>query len=371
MKSNSKERLYWLTNHFTYYHDYLFQHLDTEGDFQLEVCYRHMVLDSHPWKEIGNSSYHFRLLTKLTFGLDISIIKKALFSKEYFVIAGWDNLMYIVVIFIQTLRNRPFGIFSDTPRYLPASFKQRLKNGFLYFVFRKSSKARLLVTGEIGVRRAIEIFGTNSSKVINFPFATNNEVFSPFQNASLKIQNQVITFLSVGRIDFDHKGQDIALRAFSRVLKGGNSHFKYLIAGVGDDIDRMNKLIQELGLENHVENLGWVEISDLPRLYNDSHFVLHSSHYDPFPNTILESMSCGVPVIGSDAAGSVIERVISGINGYVFPDNDVSELASILNNIFKLTDAHFIELKESSRKTALQWTAGYNVNVIKNLFKKE
>ena len=53
MKSTSGKKLYWLTNHFTYYHDYLFEHLQDDKDLDLLVCYRQRILESHPWKEVG------------------------------------------------------------------------------------------------------------------------------------------------------------------------------------------------------------------------------------------------------------------------------------------------------------------------------
>lgn len=368
MTQESCIKLVWLTNHFTYYHDCLFRHLEEERDIELMICYKKLVLETHPWKDVGESPYQFRELRKFPLGLDLGILFKALFSKDYFIIAGWDNIMYLVIISLLAIRNRPFGIFTDTPKDFKLSGKQLIKKRWLSYVFRGRSRARLLVTGKIGVHRAIHVLGIDNNKIYNFPFTTNNEIFTPFSDSPGEIKNQIVRFVAVGRIDFAHKGQDIALKAFAGVLNRGITKFKYVVAGVGGDKERMSELIKQLGLMNHVEILGWVEIGDLPRIYNESHFTIHTSHEDPFPNTILESLSCGIPVIGSDAAGSVIERVIPGVNGYIFHDNDVSELEDILVEVFKLEDNSYKELKIRSRSLALQWAPKYNIDVIKNIF---
>ena len=83
-------------------------------------------------------------LSKYPCGLDMNILWKALFSKNHFVIAGWDNLMYLTVITILTIRNRPFGVFSDTPRKFQKSFKQTMKKKWLAYVFRKHSNAEII-----------------------------------------------------------------------------------------------------------------------------------------------------------------------------------------------------------------------------------
>ena len=79
---------------------------------------------------------------------------------------------------------------------------------------------------------------------------------------------------------------------------------------------------------NEVKLLGWIDYRDLPSFYNSGHLFLHPSRFDPFPNAVLEAMSCGLPVLGSDQAGSVIERVIDNENGLIFQSEDVERSLS-------------------------------------------
>jgi len=51
-----------------------------------------------------------------------------------------------------------------------------------------------------------------------------------------------------------------------------------------------------------------------------------SSHCDNLPNNVLESLACGVPVIGS-AGASINELVTAGINGALVSIDDSTALA--------------------------------------------
>jgi UDP-glucose:(heptosyl)LPS alpha-1,3-glucosyltransferase len=51
--------------------------------------------------------------------------------------------------------------------------------------------------------------------------------------------------------------------------------------------------------------------------------------YDPFPNVILEAMSCGLPVITSTTCGGA-EFITSGQNGFVCDALDVRALSEAI-----------------------------------------
>lgn len=360
--------LYWITNHHTYYHDYLFQHIESDHSFKLIVCYRQMVLDSHPWKEVEGGGYTRTELNRHFWGLDFKVIRKAMLGSDDYIVAGWDNLMYLFLITILRIRNRPFGVFSDTPGKPGRNWLQFLKLRWFSFIFSPNSKAKLLVTGKVGVNRSLSFLRLDSKHVLNFPFATNHDIFIPANNVKFSKRDGVVSFLAVGRIDFDHKGQDIALKAFAKLLERGVTNFKYIIAGTGEDLEQMKALEVKFGLQSFVEHLGWVEIRDLPIVFNKAHFTLHASHEDPFPNAILESLSCGVPVLSSDAAGSGLERIANGVNGFLFSDGNVEELSHLLESAISMSEVEWLHMKTECRRLALEWPVEYNLEVLKDLF---
>lgn len=359
----------WLTNHYTYYNDYLFDYIQNHSDISLFVRYRKMTLDSHPWSEEREFSYENIVMDKNFQGLDMATIAKALFTKDYFVIAGWNFGFYIFIASILSIRNRPFAIFSDTPKESDPSFKQWLKLKWLKFIFRKRGKASLLVTGGVGKKVAIRTVGIPEAKIYNFPFVTDNKFFAPDFHSNKDSFHTCKTFLSVGRIVFSHKGQDVAIKAFHLLEERGIRNYKYVIAGNGEDMEKLERMISDYGMSKQIFLLGWREIEELPTLFNNTHFTLHSSHDDPFPNVVLESLSCGIPVIGSDKAGSVMERVESGINGFIHKSNDPIDLADKMEKAISLSEAAYATMRENSRRSALKWGIQYNIDVLDEVVK--
>ena len=74
-------------------------------------------------------------------------------------------------------------------------------------------------------------------------------------------------------------------------------------------------------------------------------------------------MALGVPVIGSDGAGAVLERVRHKINGLVFKSGDIEELSKSMQFIaFNPTIAKQMGL--GARKTAEAWPVERGAKII-------
>ncbi|RLJ16311.1 glycosyl transferase [bacterium endosymbiont of Escarpia laminata] len=84
------------------------------------------------------------------------------------------------------------------------------------------------------------------------------------------------------------------------------------------------ELVDRLGLRDNCLFLG--NQDNVEELYNLCDLTVLPSEYEGTPNVILESMSCGVPVIASDVADNslVIE---DGKSGHLFTLNEYEELA--------------------------------------------
>lgn len=73
----------------------------------------------------------------------------------------------------------------------------------------------------------------------------------------------------------------------------------------------------------------WGYITDrklLGRLYASSHIFLMPSREDNQPQTVLESLGCGTPVVGFDIGG-VPEMIVPGQTGFVVPLADTCQMA--------------------------------------------
>lgn len=127
------------------------------------------------------------------------------------------------------------------------------------------------------------------------------------------------------------KGQNILVEA----LKHCPENVTALLVGdalFGEQayVDRLHEQINQAGLENRIQFLGFR--SDIPALMSACDLVTHTSIApEPFGRVIVEAMLCGKPAVAT-AAGGAIELVEHGKTGWLVPPNDALALAEVIND---------------------------------------
>lgn len=74
-------------------------------------------------------------------------------------------------------------------------------------------------------------------------------------------------------------------------------------------ITDVEKLVEDLGLQDKVKLLGFVPQEDMPALYKNASVFVYPSLYEGFGLPVLEAMNCGTPVVASNA--SSIPEIVS------------------------------------------------------------
>jgi glycosyltransferase involved in cell wall biosynthesis len=362
------DNLHWICAHPTHYHNFFFNSLVKDRELNFKVHFLNSLLSSHPWKEDFISGYEWSVCS-YHLGIDWNLIKLAsIEDKSFFVVGGWNNLSTIVLLNTLIKYKRNFAIWTDTPNYGKGRgyIRGLARDRWLKRIFKHASY--VLGTGQLAVL-LLNRMGCPEEKLINFPFWVDLELFSPvkyFQKANKK---QIICFLSSGRIVNAEKGFDIALRALAK-LKDDRilDEFRYKIAGIGPDDWKLRSLSEELGIQNNIELVGWLETRNLPEFYRSGSIFIHPSYFDPFPNAVLEAMACGLAVIGSNKAGSVLDRIEHMKNGLVFRTGDVNDLSEKIK--FLLDNPEKMEnLGIEARRRAEEWHVDLGINTIKNILR--
>jgi glycosyltransferase involved in cell wall biosynthesis len=93
-----------------------------------------------------------------------------------------------------------------------------------------------------------------------------------------------------------------ALRAFRLVLDRCPSAL-LTIAGSGPDESRLRSLANELSIEPFVQFTGRLDRDAMARLYRNADIALNPSRADNMPNSLLEAMASGVPVVSTNVGG--------------------------------------------------------------------
>lgn len=149
--------------------------------------------------------------------------------------------------------------------------------------------------------------------------------------------------LSVGRL-VHQKGLDVAMHALSGLK---DLEWEWRIAGDGSQMDSLNSLAKELGIEDRVTFLGWQSREELIELYKRSNCFLFPSRHEGMPNVVLEAMASGLPVVASRIAGNE-ELVVDGETGILFPSEDINSLRDALQKLIVDTSLRQ-KMGESSR----------------------
>lgn len=120
------------------------------------------------------------------------------------------------------------------------------------------------------------------------------------------------------------KGYDDVIRALSRV-SAVHPRVMFVLAGAGSEIVRVKALAESLGVGDRVLLPGFVDESDLPRLYRTADAFVMPSRKEGFGIVFIEAVACGIPVIAGNADGSV-DALLDGRVGRLVTLGDPTEL---------------------------------------------
>jgi len=134
--------------------------------------------------------------------------------------------------------------------------------------------------------------------------------------------------LFVSRLMRD-KEIDVLIRAMPYVASLG-AHL--LLVGRGDDRQRLEEIVQEMGLEQQVHFLGFVPEEDMPALYRvvDLFAMVSTCEVQSLPT--LQAMATALPVVAADAM-ALPEIVKHEVNGLLVPPGDVEAVGKALFRI--------------------------------------
>jgi glycosyltransferase involved in cell wall biosynthesis len=142
-----------------------------------------------------------------------------------------------------------------------------------------------------------------------------------------------------------------ALRAFGRV-HAVLPEARMTIAGAGPERAALEALAHELRIGPAVRFAGWLDRDAMADLYRDADVALNPSRVDNMPNSVLEALACGVPVV-STRVGGVPFLVKDGITALLVAPGDDAAMGDALLRVLRdgalaarLTDAGLEEAQQ-------------------------
>lgn len=141
-------------------------------------------------------------------------------------------------------------------------------------------------------------------------------------------QGELPVIIGVGRLE-EQKDFATLIRAFAHVRQVRPA--RLMILGQGSQLSRLNALVGELGLENDVAMLGFVQ-NPYAYIARAAVFTL-SSAWEGFGNVLVESMVLGTPVVATDCQSGPAEILDNGKYGELVPVGDSEAIAQAILSV--------------------------------------
>lgn len=172
----------------------------------------------------------------------------------------------------------------------------------------------------------------NAIDIAKFTNATGTAV-----RKSLDIEKNKLVILQVGRL-LPVKNHTFSVQV-AAALRDSGAEFLMLFVGTGPEHQKIETMLKQHGLEDHVSLLGLRE--DIPELMAAADVMLMPSLYEGFPVVLVESQAAGLPaVISSTISPEVDLRIglVEFVSLDVVPKGWATKIKSARNSSSSVKD---------------------------------
>ena len=191
-----------------------------------------------------------------------------------------------------------------------------------------------------------------NSKVLYNPLPQNDGVRTTYEKGHV---------VFAGRLEREHKGLDYLVEVLKRILEE-IPELTVDIIGDGPSNNWLKKELEEAEL-GKIANL--VGITDnVYQFYSKASVMVQTSRWEGFGMTILEAMSCGVPVVAFHNYGPD-EIIRNSVDGYLINKFDTDAFAQKVVELLKQP-----ERKRQMGKCAIERSRDFSLEKVLPLFKR-
>lgn len=201
-------------------------------------------------------------------------------------------------------------------------------------------KLPLIITRAKNTRTFLATQGVDPARVRPIYDPCDTALYHPTDRAAAKKQfgySEDNVVLVHHGILHPNKGNDRILRAIA-ATRTTLPMLRYLLVGNGPEFDRLQALTDELGIRDLVTMTGWLpkpEDVNVALNAGDIGLVMRIGHAsDDFHMTgaLVHNMAVGLPILGAQLGG-VSEVVEDGVQGYLFPPDDMGTFTKRLSEL--------------------------------------
>lgn len=176
---------------------------------------------------------------------------------------------------------------------------------------------------------------SDSTKYVNIKYAIDLELFAPIKEGSAISKKPMVLFVAEKSED-KRKGIDYLYAALDKI---DHDVADFVVLGKGG-----------ADCPDYIKSAGYITSQEvMADWYRKASLFVIPSLEDNLPNTVIEAMACGIPVVGFDAGG-IKDMIIHKENGFLVPTKDVEKLTQGIFYVLKHQNKE--ELSKAARAFA-------------------
>jgi glycosyltransferase involved in cell wall biosynthesis len=232
----------------------------------------------------------------------------------------------IIPLYLSFVKGIPYVITEHWSRYLPENIRKGSYKGFIrrWFTSLISRKAFGITAVTKNLAEAMQMAGLKNDNYLIVPNVADPELFKPADTYAESAKKDVFKLVHVSCFDERAKNIKGIIDAASMLHRERND-FKLYIVGDGEDFSLVHDYYRSLSLpDGIIEFTGLMEGEPLAQVMAGADLFVMFSNYENLPCTIVESLTCGVPVISTAVGG--ISEYLNDSNGILVPRGDINSL---------------------------------------------
>lgn len=257
---------------------------------------------------------------KLRFSF-ISIIKHVKELNPDAVFLGMGLLNVVMSFFIPFLKRYKWYC-RETIMIKNRGAKRVEKIAYRYFY---KNYDRIIVQSELMKDDLVSNFGIPRDKIQFIPNPLDIDYIDEAmkQSPNLSLPERVTNLVACGRLTYQ-KGFDLLIDSFSQLEN--REQFHLTIIGSGNPKDQQNQeyllksKVNEYGLSDCITFSG--HVSNVYPIIRQADIFVLSSRFEGFPNVVLESLCCRIPVVANELVSGINTLIKNEENGFLFSFDD-------------------------------------------------
>ncbi len=247
-------------------------------------------------------------------------------------IASWEHANVAAMLASLTARSPVPIVLNEQNTLSQSANEPGRRNGTLL-----TAMARRLYPRAAGLTAVSAGVADDLAQVVGLDRSRVEVVFNPVISAQLEqlaaqpephpwfASGEPPVIVAAGRLR-TQKDYPLLITAFARARK--RSECRLMIFGDGPEEAALGRLVDELGLVEHVALAGY-SANPYPAMRRAAVYAM-SSRFEGLPTVLIEALFCGAPVVSTDCPSGPREILAGGRFGRLVPVGDVEALTDAL-----------------------------------------